>query len=142
MGYHYKAYTPDRIIVQGTIEAASESAAEDALYQAGYEQVLSLKEFRQRQTLRSQIPFIFGVKTPDLIDFARQLASLGMTPLVGLLIYKIGGLEGWQVAWLLVFVTGMTASGFFFRIVALHSYVSLCGTHALSPASNASEGMG
>jgi MFS family permease len=49
-------------------------------------------------------------------NFARQLASLGMTPLIGFLIYKIGGLEGWQVAWLLVFVTGMTASGFFFRI--------------------------
>jgi MFS family permease len=49
-------------------------------------------------------------------DFARQLASLGMMPLVGLLIYKIGGLEGWQVAWLLAFVAGMTSSAFFVRI--------------------------
>jgi MFS family permease len=49
-------------------------------------------------------------------DFARQLASLGMVPLVGLLIYKIGGLEGWQVAWLLAFVAGMMSSAFFVRI--------------------------
>ena len=76
MGYRYRAYMPDRTIVQGTIEATSESAAEDALYQAGYEQILSLKELRRRQTLRSQIPFLFGVKTPDLVDFARQLATL------------------------------------------------------------------
>ena len=76
MTYHYKAYTLDRKIVQGKIDASSESAAEDALYRAGYEQVLSLKELPQRTTLRSQIPFLFGVKTPDLIDFARQLATL------------------------------------------------------------------
>jgi type IV pilus assembly protein PilC len=76
MGYHYQAYTLDKKIVQGTIEAPSESAAEDALYHAGYNHILSLKELRTRTTLRSQIPFLFGVKTPDLIDFARQLATL------------------------------------------------------------------
>jgi type IV pilus assembly protein PilC len=76
MGYRYQAYTLDKKIVQGTIEAPSESAAEDALYHAGYNHILSLKELPTRTTLRSQIPFLFGVKTPDLIDFARQLATL------------------------------------------------------------------
>jgi MFS family permease len=49
-------------------------------------------------------------------NFARQLAGLGMTPLVGFLIYRIGGFEGWQVAWLMAFVAGMVSSGFFLRI--------------------------
>jgi MFS family permease len=49
-------------------------------------------------------------------DFARQVAGLGMAPLVGVLIYRMGGLEGWQAAWLLAFILGMTASGFFLRI--------------------------
>ena len=76
MGYRYEAYTLDKKIIKGTIEAPSESAAEDALYHAGYNNILSLKELPQRTTLRSQIPFLFGVKAPDLIDFARQLATL------------------------------------------------------------------
>jgi type IV pilus assembly protein PilC len=76
MAYHYQAYTFDRKIIEGTIEAPSENAAEDALYHAGYNHILSLKELPQRTTLKSQIPFLFGVKTPDLIDFARQLATL------------------------------------------------------------------
>jgi type IV pilus assembly protein PilC len=76
MAYRYQAYTFDRKIVEGTVEAPSENAAEDALYHAGYNHILSLKELPQRTTLKSQIPFLFGVKTPDLIDFARQLATL------------------------------------------------------------------
>ncbi len=49
-------------------------------------------------------------------NFARQLASFVMAPVVGFAIFRIGGLEGWQVAWLMAFLTGMAASGFFLRI--------------------------
>ncbi len=49
-------------------------------------------------------------------NFARQAAGLAMAPLVGFAIQRIGGLEGWQVAWLMAFLMGMAASGFFLRI--------------------------
>ena len=49
-------------------------------------------------------------------NFARQAAGLAVAPLVGFAIYRIGSLEGWQVAWLMAFVMGMGASGFFLRI--------------------------
>ena len=44
MAYRYKAYTADKKVVQGTIEVASESLAEGALYRAGYQYILSLRE--------------------------------------------------------------------------------------------------
>jgi type IV pilus assembly protein PilC len=74
--YQFTAYTVDRKIVQGNIDAASENMAEDALYQAGYKRILSLKEVRPPLSLEALLPSFFGVKTRDVIDFSHQLATL------------------------------------------------------------------
>jgi type IV pilus assembly protein PilC len=74
--YHFTAYTLDKKIVQGNIDATSENMAEEALYRAGYKRVLSLREVRPRTGLQSLFPTLFGVKRQDVIDFSRQLATL------------------------------------------------------------------
>ncbi len=76
MAYKYKAYTSDKKIIQGTIEVTSESLAEGALYHAGYQYILSLKEIAPGLSLESLIPTLFGVKTQEVIDFSNQLATL------------------------------------------------------------------
>ena len=87
MAYQFKAYTLDKRVVQGTIDAASESTAEEALYRAGYQRVLSLKQMRPGLSLERLLPTLFRVKTQDVIDFSRQLATLiesGITILTAL----------------------------------------------------------
>jgi type IV pilus assembly protein PilC len=76
MVYHYRAYTLDKRTVRGTINATSESMAEEALYRAGYHRVLSLNEVHPALSLERMLPTLFGVKTQDVIDFSRQLATL------------------------------------------------------------------
>lgn len=76
MIYEYTAYTTDRKTVKGTIDGTSEAMAEDALYQAGYQRILSLTEARPRTSLRQLMPSFFGVKKGDVIDFSRELATL------------------------------------------------------------------
>ena len=76
MAYQYTAYTLDKRITKGTIDATSESMAEEALYQAGYQRILSLKEVRPGLSLEKLLPSFFGVKTQDVIDFSRQFATL------------------------------------------------------------------
>ncbi len=75
MGYQYTAYTLDKRIVQGKIDAASKSMAEEALYWAGY-RVLSLRETGSGLSLDRLFPTLFGVKAQDVINFSRQLATL------------------------------------------------------------------
>jgi type IV pilus assembly protein PilC len=87
MTYKYAAYTPDRKIVHGTLDVASESLAEGALYRAGYEHILSLKEVTPSFSLQRLVPSLFGVKTQEVIDFANQMATLvesGITILMSL----------------------------------------------------------
>jgi len=87
MAYQFKAYTLDKRVVQGTIDAASESTAEEALYRAGYQRVLSLKQMRPGLSWEQLLPTLFRVKTQDVIDFSRQLATLiesGITILTAL----------------------------------------------------------
>ena len=87
MAYQFKAYTLDKRVVQGRIDAASESMAEEALYRAGYNRVLSLREIRPGLSLEQLIPTFFGVKAQDVIDLSRQLATLiesGVTILTAL----------------------------------------------------------
>jgi type IV pilus assembly protein PilC len=74
--YQFTAYTVDRKVVQGSIDATSENMAEEALYRAGYKRILSLKEVRPPLSLETLLPSFFGVKTQDVIDFSRQLATL------------------------------------------------------------------
>jgi type IV pilus assembly protein PilC len=85
--YQFTAYTLDKKIVQGNIDATSENMAEDALYRAGYQRILSLREIRPPLSLATLLPSFFGVKTRDVIDFSHQLATLiesGVTILTGL----------------------------------------------------------
>jgi type IV pilus assembly protein PilC len=87
MAYWYRAYTPDKRIVQGTIDATSESRAEEALYQAGYRHVLSIKEVQPGRGLEQLLLTLFRIKTEEVIDFSRQLATLiksGITILTAL----------------------------------------------------------
>ena len=76
MAYKYKAYTNDKKIVQGMIEVTSESLAEGALYRAGYQRILSLKEVTPGLSLEKLVPTLFSVKSQDVIDFSNQLATL------------------------------------------------------------------
>lgn len=85
--YEFTAYTLDKKIVQGNIDATSENMAEDALYRAGYQRVLSLREVHPGLSLETLLPSFFGVKAQDVIDFSRQLATLiesGVTILTAL----------------------------------------------------------
>jgi type IV pilus assembly protein PilC len=74
--YQFTAYTLDKKIVQGNIDATSENMAEDALYRAGYQSILSLREIRPPLSLATLLPSFFGVKSRDVIDFSHQLATL------------------------------------------------------------------
>ncbi len=87
MAYRFTAYTLDKRIMQGAVDATSESRAEEALYQAGYHRVLSLREIRPGLSLERLLPTLFKVRTQDVIDFSRQLATLiesGVTILTAL----------------------------------------------------------
>lgn len=87
MAYQYTAYTLDKRIMRGTIDATSERMAEEALYQAGYHRILSLKEVRPGLSIEKLMPTLFGVKTQDVIDFSHQLGTLiesGVTILTAL----------------------------------------------------------
>jgi len=76
MAYKYQAYTIDKKIVRGTIEVSSESLAEGALYNAGYQRIISLQEVPPGTSIKGSIPTLFGVKNQDVIDFSNQLATL------------------------------------------------------------------
>jgi len=76
MAFRYLAYTSGKKIVRGTIEVATESLAEGALYGAGYRHILSLKEIPAGPSLERLIPSLFGIKTQEIIDFSGQLATL------------------------------------------------------------------
>jgi type II secretory pathway component PulF len=56
MPYKFRAYTSEKRVVQGTIDAASESTAEAALYQQGYRSVLRLEEARPGRGLAELVP--------------------------------------------------------------------------------------
>jgi len=76
MAFKYQAYTPDKKIVQGTIEVTSEGMAEDALYRAGYQYILNLRETPAAFNLERFLPTLFGVRPQEVIDFSNQLATL------------------------------------------------------------------
>ncbi|MFQ5812022.1 MAG: type II secretion system F family protein [Anaerolineae bacterium] len=86
MPYKYVAYTQTGERVRGTLNVASEEAAEEALWRSDYI-IVSLRQARPGPDLAGLMPTFFGVKTRDLIVFSRQLATLiesGITILSGL----------------------------------------------------------
>jgi type IV pilus assembly protein PilC len=87
MAYQFTAYTLEKKIVKGIIDAGSETMAEEALYQAGYNRILSLREVPPGLSLEKLMPSLFAVRTQDVINFSQQLATLiesGVTILVAL----------------------------------------------------------
>ncbi len=76
--YQYEAYTLDKEIVQGTIDAPSEGIAEERLRGAGYHQILTLKKTPPSfsVSIRSLLPRAYHIKKADFVDFFHQLAAL------------------------------------------------------------------
>jgi type IV pilus assembly protein PilC len=76
MIYKYKAYSTDKKIIEGTIDVTSENMAEVALYRAGFQNILSLKEVTPEIGLEKILPTFAGVKMKDVVDISNQLATL------------------------------------------------------------------
>jgi type IV pilus assembly protein PilC len=76
--YQYEAYTLDREIVQGTIDAPNEGIAEEKLNGAGYHQILTLKKTSPSLSASVKRLFLrrFSVKKAEFVDFFQQLATL------------------------------------------------------------------
>lgn len=75
MPYRYSALTASGQLVAGKIDAGDETAAEEALSQAGY-RVLTLKASMAMPALEKLMPTYFGVKPGQVINLSRQLAAL------------------------------------------------------------------
>jgi type IV pilus assembly protein PilC len=74
--YQYKAYTLDKEIVQGTIDAPNENAAEEWLRRAGYYQILTLDKKSSPFSLKKFLPHSNNVQKLEIADFFTQLATL------------------------------------------------------------------
>jgi type IV pilus assembly protein PilC len=74
--YQYKAYTLDKQIVEGTIDASSEDMAEEYLLKAGYHHVLTLKQTRPSFNFERAFPWLHRVNKADIIELFQQLATL------------------------------------------------------------------
>ena len=76
--YQYEAYTLDKEIVQGTIDAPNEGVAEERLHGAGYHQILTLKKTRPSfsESVRSLLPRSAHIRKAEFVDFFQQLATL------------------------------------------------------------------
>jgi type IV pilus assembly protein PilC len=74
--YQYQAYTPDKKIVEGTIDASSEDMAEACLHKAGYNRILTLKKTRPFLGLGQLRQWSSRVNKTDIIDLFQQLATL------------------------------------------------------------------
>ncbi len=76
MTYKYTVTAADNSVLSGVIVAESEDEAEQALYQAGYSNVLALKKTRPPLSLSQMLPTLLGPKPRDIIDLSLQLADL------------------------------------------------------------------
>lgn len=76
--YHYEAYTLDKEIVQGTIDAPNEGIAEERLHGAGYHQILTLRKTPPSfsVSLKNLLPRFSYIKKAEFVDFLQQLATL------------------------------------------------------------------
>ena len=74
--YQYKAYTLDKQIIEGTIDASSEGLAEQRLREAGYEHILALKKASSPLSFEKLFPQLHPVQKSDIVDFFSQLATL------------------------------------------------------------------
>lgn len=73
--YRYLALAPSGEQTNGSIEAPTEEAAEQTLWEAGY-RILSLRATRTWPRLDELFPTVFGTKPQEIITFSRQMATL------------------------------------------------------------------
>ena len=73
--YQYKAYSPEKKLVEGTIDASSENMAEEFLRKAGYSDVLTLKEKTPQRGILSFLR-LRRVNKTDIVELFQQLATL------------------------------------------------------------------
>ncbi|MGD0795150.1 MAG: type II secretion system F family protein [Dehalococcoidales bacterium] len=74
--YQYQAYTLDKKLVEGTIDASSEDMAEEYLRRAGYHHVLTLKKTTPPFRFTRLFRWSHRVNKTDIIELFQQLATL------------------------------------------------------------------
>lgn len=75
MEFKYTASTAEGSLVNGVVEAESETTAEEILWKSGLT-IIDLKKGLKLPPLHEILPSLFGVKRSDVIQFSRNLASL------------------------------------------------------------------
>jgi type IV pilus assembly protein PilC len=75
MEYKYVASTAEGGLINGVVEADSETSAEQILWRSGLT-IIDLKKSLKLPPLHEMLPSLFGVKKHDVIVFSRNLASL------------------------------------------------------------------
>ena len=75
MQFNYVAYTMDRGVVKGKIDAENEHEARQEVARQGYK-ALEIKRARQAPSLEELFPSVFKVGTGNLVRFSRQLSTM------------------------------------------------------------------
>jgi len=75
MDFKYIASTAEGSLINGVVEAESETTAEEILWKSGLT-IIDLKKNIKIPSLYEALPSLFGVKRRDVIQFSRNLASL------------------------------------------------------------------
>ena len=75
MPYKYIAFTQSGEQVMGSLEAPTEEAAEQTLWESGY-RIVTLRATKTWPRLEELFPTIFGIKPQEIITFSRQMATL------------------------------------------------------------------
>jgi type IV pilus assembly protein PilC len=73
--YRYLALAPSGEQTRGSIEAPTEEAAEQTLWESGY-RILSLRVTRTWPRLDELFPTVLGIKPHEISTFSRQMATL------------------------------------------------------------------
>ncbi len=75
MQFSYVAYTLERGLIRGKLDAENELEASQQIASEGYK-LLEIKPSRNMPSLEELFPSIFAVKTGQLVRFSRQLATM------------------------------------------------------------------
>ena len=75
MEFKYTASTAEGSVINGVVEAETETTAEDILWKSGLT-IIDLKKRIKIPSPHEMLPSLFGVKKHDVIVFSRNLASL------------------------------------------------------------------
>ena len=75
MEFKYTASTAEGSVINGVVDAETETTAEDILWKSGLI-IIDLKKRIKIPSPHEMLPSLFGVKKHDVIVFSRNLASL------------------------------------------------------------------